>query len=63
MKPTTGVNTGVMAGELEQKLASIFELPDYVGHDGAVDVGGGDGPLKQLLRAPRVPFPSTQRPL
>ena len=49
---TTGVNTGVMAGELEQKLASIFELPDYVGHDGAVDVGEGMARSSSFLEHP-----------
>jgi glycine dehydrogenase len=36
-----GVNTGVLAGELEQKLAAIFELPTYRGEVGTIGLGEG----------------------
>ena len=36
---TTGEHTGVLAGELEQKLAQVFELPNYRGEDGDITLG------------------------
>ncbi len=34
-----GVHTGLLAGSLEQKLALIFELPQYLGDEGEIVLG------------------------